>query len=181
MAEKPIIFNTAMVRAIVAGVKTQTRRPTAKQQYEVGDLLWVRETFSNIQEEYKGIVNVIYKADFVGKVNPFNPVKWSPSIHMPKKYARTWLCVKSAHLEQLQSITEDGMLNEGVRKLTKDNTVYKYAIYDHFDYSSVPWSDMPRAPIEVFRSTWDAIYAERGLGWDKNPFVWVYKFRRVRL
>jgi hypothetical protein len=35
------------------------------------------------------------------------------------------------------------------------------------------------ASREDFRALWDALNAKRGFGWDKNPWVWVIGFRRI--
>lgn len=44
---KPILFNTEMVRSILAGEKTCTRRiaKSGKPPFAAGDILWVRETW----------------------------------------------------------------------------------------------------------------------------------------
>lgn len=131
MKIRPILFNTEMVRAILEGRKTCTRR-VLKQPFEVhpngyitkprgnerlcpyippyqpGDVLYVRETwckgsYGNEKEKY------YYKADD----NNFF-CTWHPSIHMPKEAARIFLKVTDVRVERLQEITEAGAKAEGM-------------------------------------------------------------------
>src|SRR5690606_3289869 len=72
---------------------------------EPGDLLWVRETFT---EWPKGSFQ--YKAstasgDELGI--------WKPSIHMPKAACRIWLMVEEIRVERLQDISEEDAVEEG--------------------------------------------------------------------
>lgn len=43
MSEKSISFNEEMLRAVLDGRKTQTRRPHAEPRYQVGDIVYVKE------------------------------------------------------------------------------------------------------------------------------------------
>ncbi len=134
----PILFNTEMVRAILDGRKTVTRRVMKPQplfytgrkyifaddvcpkkwkgcdniietyQYQVGDILYVRETYKRNIDGYHGIDfgGYIYKADCtVWWKDLYNP--WHPSIHMPKEATRIWLKVTDVRAERLQDITEE--------------------------------------------------------------------------
>lgn len=128
---KPILFNTEMVRALLDGRKTVTRRVVkpqpeitpistfggsyrvsieknlfVKPPYRPGDILYVRETWTTLIGSY------LYKAD--QKPGMKNPGKWRPSIHMPREAARLFLRVKSVGVERLQSITNEQALFEGV-------------------------------------------------------------------
>lgn len=123
MSVKPILFNTEMVRAILDGRKTVTRRlikhdvdailnsPYHKEHTEVedkqiisklcmppyqpGDILYVRETWSELSFGY------VYKADGENIDHLGNVIKWHPSIHMPKEAARIWLKVTGVRVERL--------------------------------------------------------------------------------
>lgn len=132
MAIKPILFNTEMVRAILDGRKTCTRRivkstpfffevnekpvylydtePSMGKIYppcQPGDTLYVRETFIQAAAH-----TFWYKAD--DKAWMSKDLLWKPSIHMPKEAARIWLKVTDVRVERLQDITEDGAKAEGM-------------------------------------------------------------------
>lgn len=147
---KPILFNTAMVQAILDGRKTVTRRvvkpqPTTvhggkkgcfplafyfdcshwvKPPYQVGDVLWVRETWAKIEDFENNFgfdiddgLKYLFKCDDNGKAH--NSVdasvkRWRPSIHMPKEAARIFLKVTDVRVERLQDITEVQVVKEGV-------------------------------------------------------------------
>ena len=103
----PILFNTEMVRAILGGRKSCTRRvvkpqPTArygaqciKPPYQSGDILYVRET-------WKRALNGYYYYEDWQRDDIADITKWKPSIHMPKEAARIWLKVTNVRVERLQ-------------------------------------------------------------------------------
>lgn len=142
MAIKPILFNTEMVRAILDGRKTCTRRLVRflpgenpqwtgyirdglmlyngknepcirKASYQPGDILYVRETWG-----YPIALNsdkqYVFRADEVAESGFKNDSHiWHPSIHMPKEAARIWLKVTDVRVERLQEMKPVDVIKEG--------------------------------------------------------------------
>ncbi len=118
-----ILFSGAMVRAILDGRKTQTRRIVKPQPYEdpkwglggapygpVGRKLWVRETFA------MGYGQVFYRASEGDDCKAISGAKvpWRPSIHMPQWAARIWLEVTEIRCQRLRDISEADATAEGI-------------------------------------------------------------------
>ena len=114
--ERPIIFSGPMIRAILEGRKTQTRRivkPNCLSKLSpygrTGDRLWVRETWGHNPEG----PGYVYRSDGDFDMK-FHGDRWRPSIHMPRWASRITLEVTGVRVERLQDINEEDALAEGV-------------------------------------------------------------------
>ena len=190
----PILFNADMVRAILDGRKTETRR-VLKQPFEIhpngyitkprgnerlcpyeppyqpGDTLYVRETFTDHwvpDEEDKPQLEYCYKADGIdikAECLPGENNRWYPSIHMPKEAARIWLKVTDVRVERLQEITVQEIQREG---LLPDGYISQYATLTEDLFSK-------------FKTLWNSTIKKTDsdrYGWNANPWVWVIEFER---
>lgn len=101
-----------------------------------------------------------------------------PSILMPRWASRLIVVIEHVGVERIQEITDESALKEGISEVTKDGKLKKYCVIDQGDLSSTPWQDMARTPREAFRLLWDKINKKRGFGWDKNPWVWVVRYKK---
>lgn len=192
MKEKPILFSGPMVRAILDGHKTQTRRVVNPQPapcwsiepveivngnwssrgcrsdlkcpYETRGLLWVRETWGWIGDHHhKDHRSIYWKAD---RDDWMKTRKWRPSIFMPRWACRLTLEIASVRVERLQSMT----FNDWVADFCPSSVERESALETFV-------GDANRR--RMAKDFWDSINAKRGFGWDKNPWVWVISFKRV--
>lgn len=195
MKERPILFSAPMVRAILAGAKTQTRRVVKDRHIDAappaclfqwlrercpygqpGDRLWVRETWQHANfpfGPYDDSCQVFYRADYMddphgpdGEKSPEGKYRnWKPSIHMPRSASRILLEITSVRVERLQDISESDACAEGAR--SADLVTGRECILD-------PKSGSYRLH---FSDLWEQI---NGAGtFVANPFVWVIEFKRV--
>lgn len=161
-ASHPVLFSAPMVRAILAGRKTQTRR-----------VVWVGDAETRMAYYRADGVNALAPCDWAAGGYPdhcrFHPgcegcepqvVRWKSPRCMPRWASRLTLEVTAVRVERVQEITCEGITAEGV---------------PGYDGHVMTNAERRRA----FAGPWDAINAKRGAGWDANPWVWVIEFRRV--
>jgi hypothetical protein len=136
-----------------------------KCPYNVGDILWVRETFSSkeVYDEPPG-TTAHYKAS-----DCFSAEKWKPSIFMPKQACRIFLKIKSIRVERLNEISEEDAKTEGIEFVEgiDGNIYYNYLTLDYFTKNK----------ILSFMTLWQSINGTDS--WKHNPFVWVYEFEKI--
>lgn len=227
MKERPVIFNGEMVRAILDGRKTQTRRvmkvqpkqhdhknydapwacksPNYYNTHEadwacrycgegigmdgrsvyrcpfgqVGDRLWVRETFmgltgTGIEATTGRFEGFTYRADtpagsYGDEVRKEYGLKWTPSLHMPRKACRILLEITAVRVERLNDISEEDAKAEGVKPAGD-------MLPDYPDTFLTPKGDFAAAKV-AFQRLWQSIYGEES--WAVNPWVWVIEFKRA--
>lgn len=191
MKERGMIFNSEMVRAILDGRKTQTRRPVKFPVHDKnlgcelagnelagelsagnylnsefgkqGDRIWVRETWAryNIDQDS---YDMAYRA--TPPEDWPEEGKWRPSIHMPRWASRILLEITGVRVERLNAISQEDAQDEGM-ELTGWRPTYSDP-----DSGGEVWT-----PYDNFARLWDSIYGEGS--WKVNPWVWVIEFKRV--
>jgi hypothetical protein len=246
--ERPMIFSGPMIRALLQGRKTQTRRVaklpeqpehrggweattiggdgsfvirstgrvpvsecaaiwnrttgmTIACPYDVGDRIWVRETFQLFDPDvdpipperfgarapYSGCEGdreirwtAVYRADGELSHPQHGAVRWRSPIHMPRWASRLQLEVTEVRAQRVQAITCEDAIAEG-------------AFYTQYHSTKDGWSLVETtgsgqclgSPQMAFANQWNVIHGgpnwnlKPGSPWDDNPLVWAVSFKRV--
>ncbi len=163
---RAISFNELMIRALLDGRKSQTRRPVGRfditsrgsgkrlklfdpfnheitcRLARAGGTLWVRERWAKRGDRYH------YATD----ANLPAGLTWRPAFQMPRAASRISLDVLGVRPQRLQSISSADARAEG-------------------------FTDADVRPRQWFRRLWNSIYSADGLTWEDNPWVWVIRFK----
>lgn len=177
-----IIFSGEMVRAILAGRKTITRRLSKRWlRVKVGDRLWVRETWACRQD----LGGVEYRASHQEPAHrPFAHIydeqtRWKSSMFMPRWASRITLeATEDARGERLRDITEAEAVAEGCNF----QRVYGRRMgVSTGDGSGDPpeWMEAPESvpderlssATDSFFGLWHQLYNKPGERWTDNPEV----------
>lgn len=140
-----------------------------KASYQPGDILYVRETWSEGYEEGTYIYRASDKLADLPTFKESSKLIYHPSIHMPKEATRIWLRVTDVRVERLQEITKDGAKAEGAI----DNRGFIHSPENEYDCI--------HTAQEHFIKIWNSTIKKSDLdsyGWSANPWVWVIEFER---
>ncbi len=182
--ERPVHFNSQMVRATLEGRKTVTRmvvkglaldwltKDMSTPEYvaqhsglcpygQPGDRLWVREAWAEIRvAQAPGEKWVVYR-ECDNRTDYGGP--WKPSIHMRRRDSRILLEITSVGVERLQDISYESARAEGVR--------------NHPDIESGKVEGSILSSKALFECLWCDTYGDDS--WFANPWVWVINFKQV--
>ena len=193
--QKPIIFNTEMVKAILSSKKTQTRRPVKKPEKEENlvdvsfDLgypasrkySWAGFRYPDDPLYWKGLYrpgDILYVRETFANITETAPgnihYKASASEADLKWFKENgWNWKPSIHMPKKYARIFLEVTEVRVERL-QDITgleIIKEGIRDKFENDIFTGSGI------VFKEMWNKIYAKRGYGWSENPWVWVIEFK----
>ena len=198
MTERGMIFNAEMVRAILDGRKTQTRRP----------IKWKQTRFTEIGEREDGSKwpwseDAEHACDFWHPC-PFGAVgdriwvretwarynidqnshdiayrattpedwpedgRWRPSIHMPRWASRILLEITDVRVERLNAISEEDARAEGI---------IDGGCLNCGEPEPCGCANPEPDATDAFAYLWQSIYGQEN--WNANPWVWVISFERI--
>lgn len=146
----------------------------------------------------------VYKASPIQYSNPKNGLRWRPSIHMPKEAARIFLEVEDIKVQQLQEITVDDILHEGVNwveppPICREAVSYPESFPKGFDSwgkdkqedwiqstaraTYIGWSAYADSMFQEFEKLWNSTLPNLNkniYGYMANPWVWVIRFKLLK-
>lgn len=190
MKERPILYSSPMVVAILEGRKTQTRRviknigiaPGIGEIYKgsddsrewvkecpygiVGNRLWVRESW-RVSSAHDDVSPNQLPTDISVEYPATCHIdkllgRKRPSIHMPRWASRMILEITGIRVERLKDITPEDCSAEGCEPSTEAMSAH---------------GDSRYALYQSYFDLWEQINGKGS--WDKNPWVWVIEFKRI--
>jgi hypothetical protein len=205
--ERPILFSSEMVRALLDGRKTQTRRvanvtsencppgmitplagfvprsPESHVSYcpygAVGDRLWVRETWTIKNWTDRECAQM-------GFANaPQHPSEVYLGVPTRAVHHASWQPEFDAPYGPERwrpSIHMPRWASRITLEITGVRVERVQAITEDDAIAEGCFDEREHdgsLPSHIYRQLWDSLNAKRGYSWESNPWVWVLSFRRV--
>jgi hypothetical protein len=203
MNEKPSLFNTEMVRPILTGQKTQTRRIVKLPSWSTSDWDDFELHGEGMAQPHIICTNTGCLAEIPSPYGQSGDLLW---------VRETWRTDQGFDDVKPRDLPRDALIQYkadgtilGTRmgpfgkwrpsifmprwasRITlrvlsiRVEQIQQISEEDCFAEGAIPPKliTSPIDPIGLFRELWNSINAKRGYGWDDNPCVWVVKFERI--
>ncbi|NMD79597.1 hypothetical protein HG597_10790 [Klebsiella sp. DNRA6] len=206
MIERGMIFNGEMVRAILDGRKTQTRRPVKFPVHDKnlgcelagnelagelsagnylnspfgkpGDRIWVRETF-RVHSRATDVATLVYKASVR---NSWTEQTHRVPVSVCNKPATPEKWTPSLHMPRWASriLLEITCVRvERLNAISEENAASEGVAQfrgGFWKHYQPGWTQHQLSARGSFVTLWKSIYDEES--WQSNPWVWVIEFKR---
>jgi hypothetical protein len=204
--ERPILFSGPMVRAILEGRETQTRRVVRQDIMgmcvmdmlaipcpygQPGDRLWVRETTYWPPRETMNYIHYaatprIARGRFHkdGLLTHFYGIFDTDGEQIEALLKEGYRKCPSIHMPRWASrltLEVTSVRVERVQNIGEDDARAEGVelANDHRGYPGTG-AAYKRTYRAGFAKLWDSINAKRGYSWESNPWVWVVEFRMIQ-
>lgn len=209
MKESPIPFKGDMIRAVLSGQKTQTRRPMKPIPVYPDAFDGLRREIHDGQVHFWASGAELPAHKFRCPYGQPDDRLWVKETHARHpQFAEvayradgeefedadgfTWhpkwtpsIFMPRALCRIILEITDIRV--ERVQNITSDGAIAEGAyevrkVGDDIAHATWTMDGLDwryDTPREAFAATWDSLYAADGLGWDVNPWVWVITFKRM--
>jgi hypothetical protein len=195
MKDKPIIFSAPMIRALIAGRKTQTRRILKPQpgvdgkfltltdaqralRISVGDRLWVRETWQYYDWTEDGEPGIRYAADN-STIFPPTPDDWGDRL------TDIWAALSEHENYAIDNRARDRKWRPSIfmprwaSRITLTVTDERVQLLQGIDHADAVAEGVGIYPHSMsaqkrYIQIWDRINGHGA--WDSNPWVAAYTF-----
>lgn len=204
MKERPILFNGAMVRAILAGAKTQTRRVAKAfegmegldeilrrfpRQHgcpfgQPGDRLWVRESYADLRG-----TGIEHRPDPAGPMQRYAYAADTPAgtagDYQRKDYGIKWR--PSIHMPreacrlllQITDVRVERLLAISEADAEAEG-IERFATVGGTAWKDYSGGDgFSTRDLNSRRRSFESLWTSTGGDWAGNPWVWVIKFKQV--
>ena len=197
MKERPILFSASMVRAILSGRKTQTRRevkrcgllestggqgmrpiPIACPHGRPGDRLWVRETWQYAPVKYCDCPQGSEAQPCDDWIEGIGCRSNRTEVIYREDEATAAKWRSPIHMPRWASRITLEITDIRVERVQDISEADAMAEGVEFGNITDPLTgEIDRDATEAFEVLWESIHGSGS--WDMNPYVWVIEFRRV--
>lgn len=199
MTDRPIIFSGPMVRALLEGRKTQTRRLASSplRRVETGDRLWTRESFhteawyDRLSAEHRREVSkggqwpsgVWYPAGYLIETSAQRRITHISGLDLDAQFSKgkQWPSIHMPRWASRLTLIVEEVRFQRLHEISEEEALAEGVEVTGREVGCPEvGSRLEAYPREDFADLWNSLHAKPGERWADNPEIVALTFRVVR-